>query len=197
MAAQPGAMPTPGPMHPQRAPYDSFVPAGESGAAPQYGNTYQPWAQGGGGEEDPFAQGKRRRMMIGVSVAAMVAAALLAFGAVAFLKEGGGRVKPSPSANGADSADPPTPSGPLSYAPTGLRFDGGVYVFSNPTKPPATAVTAPATQVIDPNFQWPPPQNATGKDAGGAATAKDAGANGASNGTGGGETDSGATIELW
>jgi hypothetical protein len=189
--------------NPHRAPYESLMPAGESGGAPAYGNTYQPWAQGGAVDEDPFAQSKRRRMMIGISVAAMVAAALLAFGAVAFIKDGTGRTKPSPSANGAQSADGPGangPNGPLSYAPTGLRFDGGVYVFSNPAKPtagaPPTAVTAPS-QVIDPNFVWPP-QNAAGKDAGGAGAAKDAGTNGPT-GAGGtnGEADSGASIELW
>jgi hypothetical protein len=97
-------------------------------------------------------------------------------------------------------ADDPGPSGRLTTGTTGLRFDGGVYVFANPNQPPPTAVTAPQQpQNIDPHFQWPPPQIATGKD-GGARAGGDggaAGANGQTGANGGSEVDAGATIELW
>lgn len=199
----PQAPPPIAPPDPRRAPYESLISATESAGVPAaFGNTNAVWAQV---PPDEGAEAARKRgVKIAISIVAMLAAALIAFAAVAVIKRGSDKnVPPSNSATaGSGSAgsmrngginDPGSPN----YIPTWA--DGGRISSPlsnpNPTLPPNTGGTDPAPNTGNQNINWGLP--AARPDAGaGVATGVDAGApTGGSNNSG--SEDAGGTIELW
>ena len=197
----------PPPPDPHRVPYESLVSAAESANVPAvFGNTNAVWAQVPT-EDDPQV-GRNRRVKVAVSIAAMLAAALIAFAAVALIKKSTDARHPptspsSPSTSGPSNAPSargaggdPTDLGSLPYLPSSL-VDGGRGTSGAPP------LTGPQGQVPQ------TPQGAGGdgttalgpNGAGIAAAHLDGGASpadaGPANNGASTDGDAGSTIELW
>jgi serine/threonine-protein kinase len=210
-----GPMPPPAvssaPPDPRRAPYESLISAAESAGVPAaFGNTNAVWAQVPA--DEAAAAGRKRSMMIVISIIAMLGAALVAFAAVAFIKRGADDKRTPPGGSAAvpgsgsarlGASDPGSPF----YVPYPVYPDGGrggpVFVPSGGPQPGNTGGTTLPAGNNGTGMQLP-----NGGPTGGPATfpgaRTDAGVGGASDAGGAGAPapanagpDDAGSIELW